>query len=91
MQTENQRENISEENELLPDTENRDISNIKKIRLWARKMIEENNVEPDEISRESKKTRNKSCYTALVTELTKFEPSTIEEALSCQAWKDAMV
>lgn len=52
---------------------------------------EENNVEPDEISRGSKKTRNKSCYTALVIELTKSEPSTVEKALSCQAWKDAMV
>ena len=40
-------------------------------------MIEENNVELDEISKESKKTINKSCYTALVTELTKSEPPTI--------------
>ena len=54
-------------------------------------MIEENNVKQDEISTESKKTRNKCCYTALVTELTKIKPSTVEEALSCQAWKDAMV
>ena len=52
-------------------------------------MLEENNVEPDEISKESKRTQ--SCYTALITELNKIEPSTTEEALNSQEWKDAMV
>ena len=54
-------------------------------------MIEENNVEPDEISKESKKTQNQSCYTALITKLNKIEPSTNEEALNSLEWKDAMM
>ena len=83
-QTETQRENTSEGIES-------DITNGKKRPLWARKMIEENNVEPDEISKESKKTRNQSCYTALINELNKIELSITEEALNSQEWKDAMV
>ena len=54
-------------------------------------MIGENNVEQDEISKENKRTWNQSCYTALITELNKIEPSTIEEALNSQECKDAMV
>ena len=42
-------------------------------------MIEENNVEPDEVFRESKRTRNQTCYVALMTELTKTESSNVEE------------
>ena len=86
-QIETQRENTSEGRE--SDIANEEITNGKKRPLWARKMIEESNVEPDEISKESKRTRNKSCYTALITKLNKIEPSKNEEALSSQEWKDA--
>jgi hypothetical protein len=61
------------------------------VALLKSEYFKENNVELDEITKESKKTINKSCYTTLVTELTKSEPSIVEEALSCQAWKDAMI
>lgn len=74
-----------------PNFENAGNPNNKKRPLWARKMIEENIVEPDEIFKENKKTRSQSCYVALMTELTKSEPSNVEEALTCQAWKDAMI
>ena len=54
-------------------------------------MLEENNIELDEISKEGKKTQNNSCYTTLVTKLSKIEPTSVEEALTSQAWKDAMI
>ena len=54
-------------------------------------MLEENDIELDEISREGKKTRNNSCYTALVTKLAKLEPTSAEEALTSQAWKVAKI
>ena len=47
-------------------------------------MTEENDIEPDEITKEVKKTRNESCYTSLVTKLTKSTPISIEEALISQ-------
>lgn len=56
------------------------IRTIKKS-LWARKFIEENHVERDEVLKESKKTRTQSCYVALATELIKSKPSNTEEAL----------
>ena len=49
-------ENISEDTESIQDVEDRVISNTKKRPLWARKMLEENNIELDEISKEGKKT-----------------------------------
>lgn len=54
-------------------------------------MIEENNVKPDEMSKENKRTRNHKCYLALMAELTKSEPTNVKEALTCQAWRDAMI
>ena len=54
-------------------------------------MIEENQVEPDEVIQESKRTRNQSCYVALLTELIKTEPSNVKEAPSHQSWKEAMI
>ena len=51
-------------------------------------MIEENNVELDEISKERKRTQNQSCYTALIIELNKIEPSTNEEVLNSQELKE---
>ena len=54
-------------------------------------MLEENNVELYEISKENKRNQNQSCYTTLITELNKTEPSTAEEDLKSQEWKDAMV
>ena len=65
------------------DSEN--INNNKKRPLWARKMIEENLVEPDEVIQERKRTRNQSCYVALLTELIKTKPSNIKETLSNQS------
>lgn len=49
--------------------------------LWARKLIEENHVELDEIIKESKRTRNQSCYVELLTKFIKTKPSNVEEAL----------
>ena len=65
--------------------------NNKKRPLWARKMLEENQVELDEVIRESKRTRNQSCYVASLSELIKSEPANVEEALSHQSWKEAMI
>ena len=66
-------------------------NNNKKRPLWARKMIEENQVEPDEVIQERKRTRNQSCYVAFLFELIKIEPANVEEALSHQSWKEAMI
>ena len=41
--------------------------------------------------RESKRTRNQSCYVALLTKIIKIEPSNVEEALSRKPWKEAMI
>ena len=45
-------------------------------------MIQENQVEPDEVIQESKRTRNQSCYVALLFELIKTELANVKEALS---------
>ena len=72
---ENEREYNSEPS--MSNTEEVKISKNKKRALWARKIIEENNIEPDEVLKESKKTRTQSCYVSLATELNKIEPSTL--------------
>ena len=64
--------------------------NNKKRPLWARKMLAENQVEPDDVIQESKRTRNQS-YVALLSELIKSEPNNAKEALSHQSWKEAMI
>lgn len=62
---ENEREYNFEPSTLNPEEiENK---NNKKRPLWARKFIEENNIEPDEVLKESKRTRTQSCYVTLVT------------------------
>lgn len=86
---ENERENNFESPTWNPEeVEN---NNNKKRILWARKFIEENHVKPYEVLKESKKTRTQSCYVALVTKLTKSEPSNTKEALASQPWKEAML
>lgn len=66
--TGNLRESLLEDRDKLPsNNKNDEVLNHKKRPLWARKMIKENNVELDEVSRENKKTRNKKCYVSLVT------------------------
>ena len=68
---ENQQTKIERENNIEPSSstmsnhEDSENVNNKKRPLWARKMIEENQVEPNEVIRESKRTRNQSCYVAL--------------------------
>ena len=54
-------------------------------------MIEENQVEPNDVISESKRTRNQSCYVALLTEFVKIELSNVKEALSNQSWKELMI
>ena len=72
--------------------ESENINNNKKKRpLWARKIIKENQVEPDEVIQESRRTINQSCYASLLSKLIKFEPTNLEEALSHQSWKEAMI
>ena len=84
---ENQQIEIERENNIEPSSssmsnhENSENVNNKKRPLWARKLIEENQVEPNEVIRESKRKRNQSCYVALLTELIKTEPSNVKEAL----------
>ena len=51
-------------------------------------MIEENQVEPNEVMRESKRTRNQSCYVAILIELIKTKPSNVNEAISNHCWKE---
>lgn len=77
-----------------PTTPNpKDNSNSlnKKRSLWARKTFEEHNVALDEMLRETKKTRNYSCYITHINESTNLEPFDVEEALKFQAWKGAMI
>lgn len=76
---------------ITPNSKDNSNSLNKKRPLWARKMIEENNVAPDETLRETKKTRNHSCYETRINETTNSKPFDVEEALKIQAWKDAMI
>ena len=61
---ENKQAEIERENDFEPSSStmsnHEDSKNVnnKKRPLWARKMIEENHVELDEVIRESKRTRN---------------------------------
>lgn len=81
---ENEREYNSKPPTSNPEeTEN----NNKKRPFWARKSIEETNVEPDEVMKENKRTRTHSCYVALITELNKTEPSNSTDALASQPRK----
>ena len=54
-------------------------------------MIEENQIEHNEVVRENKRTSNNSCYVAHIYELIIIKPTNIEEELSCQTYKDAMI
>jgi hypothetical protein len=66
-------------------------SKEKKRPLWAKKLIEENNSILSDFIRESKHPNIYSSYIALMSEISKSEPSDVEEAIKHQHWKDAMI
>ena len=91
-ETEIEREDNSDISSMSNNNESDHVNlNNKKRPLWARKMLAENQVEPDDVIQESKRTRNQSCYVALLSELIKSEPTNVKEALSHQSWKEAMI
>ena len=65
-------------------------SKEKKRSLWARKLIEKKNSIPSYFIRKRKHPNIYSSYIALMSEISKSEPSDVKEAIKHQHWKDAM-
>ena len=89
--SDNERESLMEEDKSIEPMDITHTSEEKKRPLWAKKLIEENNSIPSDFIRERKRPNIYSSYIALMSEISKFEPSDVEEAIKNQHWKDAMI
>ena len=86
----NERESLMEEDKQIEPMDIIHTSEEKKRPLWARKLIEENNSIPSDFIRERKRPKIYSIYITLMSEVSKSEPSDVEETTKHQHWKDAM-
>ena len=64
----------------------------KRKPTWARELIQdaERYGAPEGSLKESKRPRTYSSYVALLSDIIDAKPSSFEEAMGKQAWKDAM-
>lgn len=85
-----ERETLMEEDNSVEPMDLTHMSKEKKRPLWARKLIEENSSIPFESIRERKCPNIFSSYIALMSEISKSEPSDVKVAMKQQNWKDAM-
>ena len=69
----------------------KEVSHKRKL-AWAREAIQdaERYGALEESLRESKRPRTYSSYVALLSDIIDAEPSSFEEAVEKQVWKDAM-
>ena len=86
----NEREVLMEEDKSIEPMDITHTSEEKKRPLWDRKLIEENNSIPSNFIRERKRPNIYSSYIALMSEISKFEPFDVKEAIKHQHWKNAM-
>ena len=66
---------------------------LKRKPTWARELIQdaERYGAPEGSLRESKRPRTYSSYVALLSDIINAEPSSFEEVVGKQVWKDAML